>query len=79
MKGKMGDIKEMMQAMAAWNTFKKNHPKFPAFIQAAREAGVHEGTVLSFAMETPEGKKIETNLKVQESDLEFLKIARHLQ
>ena len=76
--GRMSDMKELMQAMAAWETFKKNHPKFPGFIEAARKEGVHEGTILSFAMETPEGKKIETNLKVQESDLDFLRIARHL-
>ena len=76
--GKINDMKEVMQAMAAWATFKKNHPKFPGFIEAAQKEGVHEGTILSFSMETPEGKKIETNLKVQESDLEFLRIARYL-
>ena len=76
--GKINDMKEVMQAMAAWATFKKNHPEFPGFIEAAQKEGVHEGTILSFSMETPEGKKIETNLKVQESDLEFLRIARYL-
>ena len=28
---KIGDIKEMIQALGAWDTFKKNHPKFPEF------------------------------------------------
>ena len=73
MAGKMGD---MMRALAAWETFKKNHPKFPEFMKALNRAGVREGTVIDVSVTTPEGKKIETNLKVQETDLEFLKYLR---
>ena len=75
---KIGEIKEMIRALGAWDTFRKNHPKFPEFIEAAREAGVQEGTILTFTVETPEGKKIESNLEVKESDLDFLKLTRYL-
>ena len=28
------DFGNMMKLMGAWNTFKRNHPKFPAFCRA---------------------------------------------
>lgn len=67
------DMGAMMKAMAAWNTFKKNHPKFPAFCKAAAQKGLRENSIVSITITTPEGEKIETNLKVQASDLELLK------
>ena len=54
------DIGNMMKAAGAWNTFKRNHPKFPAFCRAVSQRGIREDSVL------------ETNLKVKASDLELL-------
>ena len=61
------NIGNIMKITGAWNTFKSNHPKFPAFCQAVSRKGLKEGST------TPEGEKIETNLKVKDSDLELLK------
>lgn len=62
-----------MKITSAWNTFKKNHPKFPAFCQAVSRKGIREGSIIVITFTTPEGEKIETNLKVKDSDLELLK------
>ena len=67
------NIGNMMKITGAWNTFKNNHPKFPAFCQAVSRKGIREGSIIEIAVTTPEGEKIETNLKVKESDLELLK------
>ena len=62
-----------MKITSAWNTFKKNHPKFPAFCQEVSLKGIREGSIIEITFTTPEGEKIETNLKVKDSDLELLK------
>lgn len=69
----MMNIGNMMKITSAWNTFKKNHPKFPAFCQAVSRKGIREGSIIEITFTTPEGEKIETNLKVKDSDLELLK------
>ncbi len=69
----MGD---MFRAMQAWNTFRKNHPKFPAFLDAVRREGIHEGTVVDLKITTPDGKALETNFRVTESDLELFEMLK---
>ena len=51
----------LFQLKNSWAAFTRNHPKFPKFLQAA-------GAAI-----TPAGKKIETNLKVRQSDIELVK------
>ena len=58
------NLGNLMQLKNSWATFTQNHPKFPKFLQAASTA-VKE--------DTPEGKVIETNLKVKASDIELFK------
>ena len=62
------NIGNIMKITGAWNTFKSNHPKFPAFCQAVSRKGLKEGSIIEIAITTPEGEKIETNLKVKDSD-----------
>ena len=64
----IGNIGNMMKVMNAWNTFKQNHPKFPAFCSAVSRRGIREGRYIS-----PGGEKLTTNIKVQASDLELLR------
>ena len=68
------NIGNIMKITGAWNTFKSNHPKFPAFCQAVSRKGLKEGSIIEIAITTPEGEKIETNLKVKDSFVcEYLK------
>ena len=61
----------LMQAMAAWNTLQGNHPKFPAFLDAIKRQGIKEDTIIEVSITDPDGKKIETNIKVKQSDLDL--------
>lgn len=66
------DFGNMMKIMGAWNTFKENHPKFPAFCKAVAQKGLKEDTVIEIIVTTPDNERIETSLKVKASDLELL-------
>lgn len=52
------------------DTFVKNHPKFPNFLQAVKRKGIHADDVITITIETPEGEKIESNIRVQPSDVD---------
>lgn len=67
------DMGSIMKALGAWNQFKENHPKFPAFCRAVKEKGIQEGSVIEISITTPEGGRMETNLKVKPEDLEMLR------
>lgn len=57
--------------------FKENHPKVPQFFKVA--SGIlDEGSVVEMSITTSEGKRIVTNIKVTESDLEQIKEIREL-
>ena len=71
--GKMPmNIGSMLKITNAWNTFKRNHPKFPAFCRAVSRKGIREGSILEISYVPPEGERLETNLKVKAGDLELL-------
>ena len=67
-----------MKAKQAWDTFTYNHPKFPAFLNAARNMGIKEGTVIGVYITDPEGHTIDTNVKVTASDLELFEMLKEL-
>lgn len=66
------NIGSFMQIKNSWDTFTKNHPKFPKFLQAAGTA-IKPDTIIEIKVTTAEGKVIETNLKVKKSDIELVK------
>ena len=66
------DIGNMMKAAGAWNTFKRNHPKFPAFCRAVSQRGIREDSVLEIAFVNPEGERVETFMKLKACDIELL-------
>lgn len=69
---------DMMKAMQAWGTFTKNHPKFPAFLQAMRAQGIKEGSVIELSITDPNGQKIETNILVKPEDMELFNSLRNM-
>ncbi len=40
----LNNIGNMMKIMNAWNIFKRNHPKFPAFCNAVSKRALKEAT-----------------------------------
>ena len=69
----LNNIGNMMKIMNACNTFKRNHPKFPAFCNAVSKRALKEGSIMAITVTTPDGEKIETNLKIKAEDLELLR------
>ena len=69
----IGNFGNMMKIMNAWNTFKQNHPKFPAFCNAVSKRAIREGSILEVTYISPEGEKLTTNIKVLPSDIELLR------
>ena len=43
------NIGSMLKITNAWNTFKRNHPKFPAFCRAVSRKGIREGSILEIS------------------------------
>ncbi|RZT02050.1 SRPBCC family protein [Cuneatibacter caecimuris] len=74
----MNPIK-MMKLKNGWEQFKKRHPKFPPFLQAAAANGLQEGSVLEMTITLPDGRSMTANLKVQKEDLELLQELKDLQ
>lgn len=70
------DINSAMKAKQAWDSFTMNHPKFPAFLNAMRNRGVHEGDVVAVSVTGPDGKTMETNIKVTAGDLELFEMLK---
>lgn len=57
--------------------FRENHPKVPQFFKAAY--GILDvGSVVEMSITTSEGKRIVTNIKVSESDLEQIREIKEL-
>lgn len=61
----------LMQMKGMLDKFKQNHPKVPMFLSdAARSMG--EGSIIEINVTSPEGRKITTNMRVTQDDLELV-------
>lgn len=63
----------MFKIKGAWQKFVANHPKFPAFMQAASQGMISEGTIIDISITASDGRKITTNVKLTETDMELFK------
>lgn len=72
------DFGSIMKFKQAWNTFTQNHPKFPAFMDAVKMRGVHADDIVTLSIKGPDGRVLETNIKVSASDLELFETLRGL-
>ncbi len=68
----LGNIGDIMKIKQAWDTFTANHPKFPAFMQAVQRRGIQEDSVIEIIITDPSGEKLETSIKVKQSDLQLM-------
>ena len=64
---------KLLKMQMAWKQFNETHPKVCPFLKAVEAAGIQEGTVIAISVETPDGQKFESNIKVQPSDMELLR------
>ena len=66
------NFSNILQLKNAWSVFTRNHPKFPKFLQAAGSC-IGPDTLIEIKVTTADGRILETNLKVRESDIELVK------
>lgn len=67
------NAKKLLKMQMAWKQFNETHPRVLPFIKAVEAAGIREGTVIAITVETPEGEKYESNIKVRQSDLDLVR------
>ena len=68
----------MMKMMGAFNTFKKNHPKFTQFLGVVFMGGIPEGTVIEITVTKPNQAPLTSNMQVMQSDLELVESLKDL-
>ena len=68
---------KLLKIKSLWDTFTRNHPRFPMFLNAIAQSNqngtpiMKEGTIIDINITTPEGQTVGTNVKLTESDLEM--------
>lgn len=67
-----------MKIMAAFNTFRSNHPKVVSFFQTVLGSKVEEGTIIEISVTKPGEEKITTNMKVKQSDIELFEEMKNM-
>ncbi len=65
---------DLFKVRGAAEKFNANHPKLLPFFAAAKDKAMTPGSVIEIAITDPAGEKIETNLRVQESDIELINL-----
>ena len=65
---------DLLKIRSAAAQFNANHPKLLPFFAAARNKAMTPNSVIEIAITDPSGEKIETNLKVKDSDIDFIKL-----
>ena len=63
---------KLMQLKGKWNDFQNAHPKFMPFLNAASNK-MEPGSVFAISVTSPDGKVLETNLRLSADDVELLK------
>ena len=61
----------LLTLKSSFEKFQNNHPRFIQFAQAIMQMGIKEGTILECKVVTPDGKELQTNLKITQDDLEM--------
>lgn len=69
---------DFFKVKAGLGKFSANHPKFFPFMKAVAEAGAREGTIVEMKVTTPEGKELETNLRLTDEDIELIRMLREI-
>lgn len=67
------DINSLLTLKQAWNTFCRNHPRFPGFIDAVKQRGLPEGTELTVTVTYPDGQNLKAGLKLKDTDAELIR------
>ena len=63
----------LMQLQQRFQIFREEHPKIIAFFKAIGNDSMKEGTIIAVKVTTPDGKEIESNIKITANDITTFK------
>lgn len=63
---------KLMKFREMGDRFKSNHPRIPAFFEAAVKS-IDEGSIIEMTVTDPQGKTICTNMRVTADDMAMLR------
>ncbi|MBR1855877.1 MAG: hypothetical protein IJ803_02245 [Oribacterium sp.] len=66
--------KLLMQIQQRLQTFGQEHPKIGPFFNAVRTNALCEGTIIDMKVTTPDGKVMESNIKLTANDIETIRM-----
>ena len=69
---------QLFAIKGCFDKFSAAHPKFIQFIKAVSASGVNEGTILECKVITPDGKEMQSNIKITAEDLELVEKLREI-
>ena len=64
----------IMQLQQRMQTFQQDHPKVMPFMMAVKDNALQEGTVIAMKVTTPDGKSLESNIKLTANDIETIRM-----
>ena len=67
----------LMQLQQRLGKFQQDHPKIMPFFQAVGANAVTEGTVFAIKVTTPDGKTLESNIKLTANDIETINMIKN--
>ena len=75
-RGKIMNMNPMMlmQLQQRIQTFQQDHPKVMPFMMAVKDNALTEGSVIAMKVTTPDGKTLESNIKLTANDIETIRM-----
>lgn len=64
--------KMLLQLKEHWSRFQMDHPKVVPFFHAVGEQALVEGSVFDIKVTTPDGRVLESNIRLNQNDIETL-------
>lgn len=72
------NIDMMFKLRRIWSDFSSNHPGVAGFIGQVGRRGIGEGAVIDLKITYPDGSHLETNMRVNASDIEMMEKLKEL-
>jgi hypothetical protein len=67
----------LMQMQQRFTQFQQDHPKVMPFFRAVGDNAVQEGTVFAIKVTTPDGRTLESNIKLTANDIETINMLKN--
>lgn len=56
-----------------WEAFAERHPRFVQFIMTIAKNGMGEGSVIDVTVTLPDGRTYQSNMRLTQEDVDFVK------